>query len=87
MRTWQQARDVCDARIKAGLGLAKGKIVEVRDVFALLEAVIRKQILLAGYSVGEMAAWGVAELFDSATTLDLVALRAELMDTLVACNN
>jgi malonate decarboxylase alpha subunit len=41
MRTWQQARDVCDARIKAGLGLAKGKIVEVRDVVALLEAVIR----------------------------------------------
>jgi malonate decarboxylase alpha subunit len=41
MKTWQQARDVCDARIKAGLGLAKGKIVEVRDVVALLEAVIR----------------------------------------------
>jgi [acyl-carrier-protein] S-malonyltransferase len=48
---------------------------------AALRNVWPKQILLAGYSVGEMAAWGVAELFDSATTLDLVALRAELMDT------
>jgi [acyl-carrier-protein] S-malonyltransferase len=48
---------------------------------AALRNVWPKQILLAGYSVGEMAAWGVAELFDSATTLDFVALRAELMDT------
>jgi [acyl-carrier-protein] S-malonyltransferase len=48
---------------------------------AALRNVWPKQILLAGYSIGEMAAWGVAELFDSATTLDFVALRAELMDT------
>ena len=47
---------------------------------AALRHVWPKQILLAGYSVGEISAWGVAELFDSAATLDLVALRAELMD-------
>ena len=47
---------------------------------AALRHVWPKRILLAGYSVGEMSAWGVAELFDSATTLDLVALRAKLMD-------
>jgi [acyl-carrier-protein] S-malonyltransferase len=47
---------------------------------AALRNVRPKRIILAGYSVGEMAAWGVAELFDPATTLDLVALRAELMD-------
>jgi [acyl-carrier-protein] S-malonyltransferase len=47
---------------------------------AALRHVWPKRILLAGYSVGEISAWGVAELFDSATTLDLVALRAELMD-------
>ena len=47
---------------------------------AALRQVWPKRILLAGYSVGEISAWGVAELFDSATTLDLVALRAELMD-------
>src|SRR5882762_8868644 len=40
----------------------------------------RKQIVLAGYSVGEMSARRVAGLFDSAPTLDLVALRAELID-------
>jgi [acyl-carrier-protein] S-malonyltransferase len=47
---------------------------------AALRHVWPKRILLAGYSVGEISAWGVAELFDSATTLDLAALRAELMD-------
>jgi [acyl-carrier-protein] S-malonyltransferase len=47
---------------------------------AALRNVWPKRMLLAGYRVGEMAAWGVAEVFDEATTLDLVALRAELMD-------
>jgi [acyl-carrier-protein] S-malonyltransferase len=47
---------------------------------AVLRKVWPEHILLAGYSVGEMAAWGVAEIFDSATTLNLAALRAELMD-------
>jgi [acyl-carrier-protein] S-malonyltransferase len=47
---------------------------------AALRQVWPKRILLAGYSVGEISAWGVAELLDNATTLDLVALRAELMD-------
>jgi [acyl-carrier-protein] S-malonyltransferase len=47
---------------------------------AVLRHVWPKRMLLAGYSVGEIAAWGVAELLDSAATLDLVALRAELMD-------
>jgi [acyl-carrier-protein] S-malonyltransferase len=50
------------------------------SVAAVLRKVWPERILLAGYSVGEMAAWGVAEIFDSATTLNLAALRAELMD-------
>ncbi|QOZ10498.1 acyltransferase domain-containing protein [Bradyrhizobium sp. CCBAU 51765] len=36
--------------------------------------------IIAGYSVGEVAAWGVGGLFDSTATLDLVARRAEAMD-------
>jgi [acyl-carrier-protein] S-malonyltransferase len=48
---------------------------------AALRSVWPKRILLAGYSVGEIAAWGVADLLDNAGTLDLVALRAELMDS------
>jgi [acyl-carrier-protein] S-malonyltransferase len=35
---------------------------------------------VAGYSVGEMSAWGVAGFWDEADTLALTARRAELMD-------
>ncbi len=36
--------------------------------------------IVAGYSVGEVAAWGCAGLIDPALTLDLVARRAAAMD-------
>lgn len=36
--------------------------------------------LIAGYSVGEMAAWGVAGFWSAEQTLSLTARRAELMD-------
>jgi [acyl-carrier-protein] S-malonyltransferase len=36
--------------------------------------------IIAGYSVGEVAAWGVAGLIDATVTLDLVARRANAMD-------
>jgi [acyl-carrier-protein] S-malonyltransferase len=36
--------------------------------------------VIAGYSVGEVAAWGVAGVFSGTDTLDLVAHRAEAMD-------
>jgi [acyl-carrier-protein] S-malonyltransferase len=38
------------------------------------------QYLIAGYSVGEMAAWGVAGCWSNAETLRLTVRRAELMD-------
>lgn len=37
-------------------------------------------LVVAGYSVGEMAAWGVAGLFRMTDALDLTARRAEAMD-------
>lgn len=37
-------------------------------------------VIVAGYSVGEVAAWGVAGVFTGIDTLDLVACRAEAMD-------
>lgn len=37
-------------------------------------------VIIAGYSVGEVAAWGVGGLFDATATLDLVVRRAEAMD-------
>ena len=38
------------------------------------------RLIIAGYSVGEVAAWSVAGLMDARITLDLVARRAEAMD-------
>jgi [acyl-carrier-protein] S-malonyltransferase len=38
------------------------------------------RIIAAGYSVGEVAAWGVGGLLSAADTLDLVASRADVMD-------
>jgi [acyl-carrier-protein] S-malonyltransferase len=45
-----------------------------------LADVIPRGVIMAGYSVGEVAAWGVGGLFDATATLDLVARRAEAMD-------
>lgn len=45
-----------------------------------LRAALPGRMTVAGYSVGEVAAWGVAGLFSAADTLDLVARRAEAMD-------
>ncbi|QND72849.1 acyltransferase domain-containing protein [Tardiphaga robiniae] len=39
-----------------------------------------RKLIIAGYSLGEVAAWSVAGLLDATTTLDLVARRAEAMD-------
>lgn len=38
------------------------------------------RVVVAGYSVGEVAAWGVADAFSAGDTLDLVARRAQVMD-------
>jgi len=47
---------------------------------AALGDAIPDGVIVAGYSVGEVAAWGVGGLFDANLTLDLVARRAEIMD-------
>lgn len=47
---------------------------------ALLDGALPKRRCIAGYSVGEVAAWGVAGLIGAAETLDLVAARASVMD-------
>ena len=38
------------------------------------------RLVVAGYSVGEVAAWGLAGLFEPDVTLDLAARRAQAMD-------
>jgi [acyl-carrier-protein] S-malonyltransferase len=47
---------------------------------ALLAEVLPKRRCIAGYSVGEVAAWGVAGLIEPAATLELVAARADAMN-------
>jgi len=48
-------------------------------VWAVLRSVAEPAVV-AGYSVGELAAWGVAGLFDAAAVLGLAAERAAAMD-------
>ena len=52
---------------------ALAAMMTLRDVWP-------RRVIVAGYSVGEVAAWGVAGLVDPTVTLDLVARRAEAMD-------
>jgi [acyl-carrier-protein] S-malonyltransferase len=47
---------------------------------ALLGPALPDRLIIAGYSIGELAAWGVAGCFDQVKTLDLAACRAEAMD-------
>jgi len=47
---------------------------------SILRDVWPRRLIIAGYSVGEVAAWSVAGLLDALVTLDLAARRAELMD-------
>ncbi|GFZ85858.1 malonate decarboxylase subunit epsilon [Dyella caseinilytica] len=47
---------------------------------ALLDNVLPNRRCVAGYSVGEVAAWGVSGLIGAAETLDLVAARAGVMN-------
>ena len=48
--------------------------------WATLEPELDAQLVVAGYSVGELAAWGVAGALDVGAVLELVVTRAELMD-------
>ena len=48
--------------------------------WAVLGAKVPRLLVVAGYSVGELAAWGVAGLLDYEGVLDLVVQRAAAMD-------
>jgi [acyl-carrier-protein] S-malonyltransferase len=49
-------------------------------VWAALAEARPARAVIAGYSVGELAAWGCAGAFDAETTLRLATLRAKVMD-------
>ncbi len=48
--------------------------------WSVLRPKLQARLVVAGYSVGEVAAWGVAGAFDPATAFQVVARRAALMD-------
>lgn len=48
--------------------------------WAVLGDAVPRPLLVAGYSVGELAAWGIAGMLDAKTVLHLAAERASLMD-------
>ena len=47
---------------------------------AVLGASVPRPLVVAGYSVGELAAWGIARLLDVQQVLDLAVKRASTMD-------
>ncbi len=60
-----------------------GQIICTLQALAAVEALwssLPAQVVFAGYSVGEVAAWGASGVLDHLTTLDLSARRAEIMD-------
>lgn len=61
----------------------KGQILcalQALAAIAALQGVLPQHLIVAGYSIGELAAWGVAGFLDSDKVLDLAAARAEAMD-------
>ncbi len=55
-------------------------VLQALAAAAALGDAIPDRLIVAGYSVGEVAAWGVAGLLGGTDALDLVARRAEAMD-------
>lgn len=76
-------RDVA-AAADARFGNRTGQILccaAVAAVWSTLSFDRSQPVILAGYSVGELASWHCAGLFDAGTLLRLAAERAELMDS------
>ena len=48
--------------------------------WAVLGEIIPRPLVAAGYSVGELAAWGIAGIFDAEDVIGLAAKRASAMD-------
>lgn len=71
---WLHANAVAQ-RLLTGMGIAAWQVLAAR---------LPRPVAVAGYSVGELAAFAVAGVFDAPTALDLAAARAQAMDAGVA---
>ena len=76
----QLVREACNDELHAD---KVGQILcctQAMAAWAVLSAKVPRPLVVAGYSVGELAAWGVAGLLDHKGVLDLVVQRAAAMD-------
>lgn len=71
---WLHANPVAQ-QLLTGMGIAAWRVLAPR---------LPRPAVVAGYSVGELAAFAVAGVFDTTTALDLAAARAQAMDESVA---
>jgi [acyl-carrier-protein] S-malonyltransferase len=55
-------------------------VTQALAIHACVRQVCPDRLVVAGYSVGEMAAWSIAGAWTEVETLSLVATRAEIMD-------
>ncbi|WP_368669929.1 acyltransferase domain-containing protein [Beijerinckia sp. L45] len=76
----QMVRDVDDAAIHTNGVSQILCCTQALAAFALLRPSLGSKLVLAGYSVGELASWGCAGLFSPQATLALAKTRAAVMD-------
>ncbi|AJY40884.1 acyl transferase domain protein [Burkholderia humptydooensis] len=77
-RAW--ARDAGDDALRENFAAQLVCTLQAVAAMARLDALLPRRRCVAGYSVGEVAAWSVAGLVDARDALDLVAARARAMD-------
>ena len=61
-------------------------VTQALAIDACIADILPERRVVAGYSVGEVAAWGIAGVWDAAQTLAIVRARAEAMDA-VSCGD
>ena len=79
----QDLRDLTGGAAEAMETNVAGQILcctQALAAHAALRGAVGPEVILAGYSVGELAAWGCAGVFSAATTLELARRRADAMD-------
>ncbi|AOJ02296.1 malonate decarboxylase subunit epsilon [Burkholderia mayonis] len=77
-RDW--VRDAGDDALRENFAAQLVCTLQAVSAMTRLDALLPRRRCVAGYSVGEVAAWSVAGLVDARAALDLVAARAHAMD-------
>ena len=54
-------------------------------LWTCLDVAPAEQLVFAGYSIGELSAWGCSAILDASTLLKLVSRRAQIMDQAATC--